>query len=74
MLYKSSTAQAEPQTQRHPKPGNPHWKIPVAEWPAALRRIEENNEPLRQVAKDYAVSYEAVRRVVRAARQQQKTG
>jgi hypothetical protein len=54
--------------QRRPGPDNPQWKIPSSEWPTVLRRVEENGEPLRQVAKDYGVSYEAVRRVVRAAR------
>ena len=48
----------------------PHWKIPVSEWPTVLRRVEQQNEPLRQVAKDYRVSYEAIRCVVRAVRKQ----
>jgi hypothetical protein len=54
--------------QRRPGPDNPQWKIPSSEWPTVLRRVEENGEPLRQVARDYGVSYEAVRRVVCAAR------
>src|SRR5450631_2903427 len=53
--------------QRRPGPDNPQWKIPASEWPTVLRRVEQNGEPLRQVARDYGVSYEAVRRVVRAA-------
>jgi len=54
--------------QRRPGPDNPQWKIPPAEWPSVLQRVEEKGEPLRQVARVYGVSYEAVRRVVRAAR------
>lgn len=56
--------------QRHQEandPANLRWKIPAAEWSRVLQRIEQG-ETLRQVARDYGVSYEAVRRVVRAAR------
>ena len=45
----------------------PQWKTPPAEWPTVLRRIDQG-ESLRTVAGDYGVSYEAFRRVVRAAR------
>ncbi len=44
-----------------------HWKIPPTEWSMALRRVEQG-EPLRTIAKDYTVSYEAIRRIIRAAR------
>ncbi|HEX6480003.1 MAG TPA: hypothetical protein VF043_14265, partial [Ktedonobacteraceae bacterium] len=47
---------------------DPHWKIPVAQWPTVLHRIDQG-EPLRKVAGEYGVSYEAVRRVLRTARQ-----
>src|SRR6266567_4615993 len=53
--------------QRRPA-SDPHWKIPVAQWPTVLHRIDQG-EPLRKVAGAYGVSYEAVRRVLRAARQ-----
>ncbi len=43
-----------------------------SEWPTVLRRIDQG-EPLRQVARDYDVSYEAVRRVVRATRKLEAT-
>ena len=43
------------------------FQIPPSEWGAVLRRVEEG-EPLRHIAPDYGVSYEAVRRVLRAAR------
>ena len=58
--------------QRRPGPENPQWKIPPSEWPTVLRRIDQG-EPLRQVARDYDVSYEAVRRVVRATRKLEAT-
>ena len=53
---------------RHrPGSANPRWKIPPSEWPTVLRRIERG-ESLRKVARDYNISYEAVRRVIRLAR------
>jgi LysM repeat protein len=55
--------------QRRPGPDNPQWKIPPCERPTVVYRIDQG-ESLRQVARDYHVSYEAVRRVVRAARKQ----
>ena len=55
-----------PHSQRYPG-SDPHWKIPVSQWQAVLSRIEQG-EPLRKIAGDYGVSYEAVRRVFRAAR------
>jgi hypothetical protein len=53
-------------------PDNPQWKIAPSEWPTVVCCVEQNKEPLRQIAKDYGVSYEAVRRVIRAARKQQQ--
>jgi hypothetical protein len=46
---------------------DPRWKIPPSEWGTVLQRVEQG-EPLRHIARDYGVSYEAVRRVLRAAR------
>lgn len=46
---------------------DPRWKIPPSAWGTVLQRVEQG-EPLRQIARDYGVSYEAVRRVLRAAR------
>ncbi len=54
--------------QRRSGPDDHHWKIPPSEWPTVLRRIDQG-ESLRKVARDYGVSYEAVRRVIRTARQ-----
>ncbi len=46
---------------------DPRWKIPPSAWEIVLQRVEQG-DPLRHIARDYAVSYEAVRRVLRAAR------
>jgi hypothetical protein len=46
---------------------DPRWKIPPTEWGTVLQRVEQG-DPLRHIARDYGVSYEAVRRVLRAAR------
>jgi hypothetical protein len=61
----------------HPRllslPGHPHavpdprWKIPPSEWSSVLQRVEQG-EPLRHIGRDYDVSYEAIRLVLRAAR------
>jgi len=54
-------------------PGNlqavpdPRWKIPPSQWGTVLQRVEQG-EPLRHIARECGVSYEAVRRVLRAAR------
>lgn len=58
--------------QRHPG-SDPHWKIPVADWPIVLHRIEQG-EPLRKIAGDYGVSHEAVRRIVGIALKQGTSG
>ena len=52
----------------HPQAvADPRWKIPPSAWATVLQRVEQG-EPLRQVARAYGVSYETVRRVLRAAR------
>ena len=63
-----------PLTKRHPGPAKPGYGIPAEEWPNVVRRVIENEESLRQVAKDYGVSHETVRRTVRAAQKSQQTG
>jgi hypothetical protein len=65
-----SHPQMLPLPQRRPGPDKLQWKIAPSEWATVLHHIDQG-EPLRQVARDYAVSYEAVRRVVRAARRLQ---
>src|SRR6266852_9283109 len=56
-----------PMTHRHPGPAKPQHGFPAAEWPTVLCRVIEHREPLREVADDYGVSYETVRRAVLAA-------
>ena len=43
------------------------FQLPPSAWATVLQRVEQG-EPLRQVARAYGVSYETVRRVLRAAR------
>jgi hypothetical protein len=61
-----------PTTPTHPNPKIPKRSIPPEEWPTVLRRVTENQEPLRKVAGDYEVSHETVRRVVRKAKRQNR--
>jgi DNA-binding NarL/FixJ family response regulator len=56
--------------QRRPGPDKPRRGIPSEQWPEVLRRVEQG-DTLRQVAHDYGVSHETVRRTVKAARKQQ---
>ena len=56
----------EPSYEQRRPGSDPHWKIPVPEWSTVLHRITQG-VTLRKVASDYNVSYEAVRRVIRAA-------
>ena len=63
-----------PITNRHPGPAKPCYEIPSEEWPTVLRRVVENQEPLRKVADDYGVSYETIRRTVMAARHRNDCG
>jgi DNA invertase Pin-like site-specific DNA recombinase len=63
----------QPKKQRRPGPKNPKYGIPREQWPDVIRRVEQG-ESLRQVGKDYNVSYETIRRVLKAARKQQEKG
>ena len=58
------------QSQRRPGPANPQWKIPRSEWLVVLHCVDQG-ETYRQIASRYGVSYETVRRVVRAARRKE---
>jgi Homeodomain-like domain len=49
---------------------DPRWKIPPSEWATVLQRVEQG-ETLRHIARAYCVSYEAVRRVLHAARRRE---
>ena len=55
-----------PQKQ-HVNPPIPLFKIPPAQWPTVLQRVAQG-ESLRQIARSYHTSHEAVRRVLHAAR------
>jgi hypothetical protein len=52
---------------RWPGPKNPRYGIPAEHWPMVVHRVVEKKEPLRNVAQEYGVSYETVRRLIRAA-------
>ena len=54
-------------TQQRPGPRESHHGIPAKEWPNVVRRVCEHHDSLRQVAADYGVSPETVRRLLRAA-------
>jgi hypothetical protein len=62
-----------PHNQGRPGPDTPRRGIPLEQWPDVLRRIEQG-ESLRQVAQSYSVSYETIRRIVRAMRRQATEG
>ena len=58
-----------PPQQRRPGPAIPRRAIPRDQWPDVLRRTERGDS-LRQIANSYGVSYETVRRTLKAARKQ----
>ena len=57
-------------SEQHAGPREPHYGIPMEEWPNVVRRVREHHESLRQVAAEYGVSYETVRRLLRTSRNQ----
>ena len=57
-------------SQQHAGPREPHYGIPPEEWPNVVHRVIEHHDSLRQVAAEYGVSYESVRRLLRASRNQ----
>lgn len=58
-------------TQERSGPKQSKQGIPSHEWPNVVRRVLENQEPLRKVAKEYGVSYETVRRIVLASEKEE---
>ena len=60
-----------PDAQRRPGPVQAQWKIPRSVWPEVLRRVDQG-ETYRQIASHYGMLYEAVRRVVKAARHEKR--
>lgn len=59
--------------KQHVNPPIPLFKIPASEWPSVLQRVAQG-ESLRQIARSYRTSYEAVRRVLSAARKELAQG
>jgi hypothetical protein len=64
---------SQPRKQRRPGPAHLHYGIPPEKWPDVLHRIE-HGDSLRQIAKDYDVSYETIRRTAKAAQKQKGGG
>jgi len=67
--FASTLIVSPPRKQRRPGPDKPRRGIPQEQWPDVVRRVE-HGESLRRVASDYHVSYETIRRVIRAVRQE----
>ena len=55
-------------SQQYAGPREPHYGIPPEERPHVVRRVVEHHESLRQVATDYGVSHETIRRILRTCR------
>ena len=55
------------ETQRRPGPKDIPYGIAEDQWPTMLQRVLENHESYREVAAEYGVSRETIRRLVRAA-------
>jgi hypothetical protein len=62
-----SPVESIPPKHPHVNPPPPHFKVPRSEWPRVVQRVAQG-ESLRQVARSYRVSYEAIRRILAAAR------
>ncbi|HEY7127847.1 MAG TPA: hypothetical protein VH540_28210 [Ktedonobacterales bacterium] len=56
-----------PPKHKHSNPPPPPNKVPRAEWPRVVQRVAQS-ESLRQVARSYRATYEAIRRILAAAR------
>ena len=55
-------------SQQDAGPREPRYGIPSEEWPNVVRRVIEHHESLRQVAADYGVSHETIRRILLTSR------
>ena len=51
-------------SKRRSGPKQPHYGIPTEHWPQIMHRVVENNEPLRAIAQEFAVSHETIRRIL----------
>ena len=58
-----------PQKPKHVNPPIPLFRIPRSEWTQVVRHVAQG-ESLRQIARSYHASYEAVRRVLLASSKQ----
>jgi len=56
--------------KRPPGPKHPKYAVPAEHWRMIIYRVEENNESLRQVAVEYGVSHETIRRIMFYAQKQ----
>jgi hypothetical protein len=52
---------------RRPGPKHPNYDIPAELWSTVVQRVVEQKESLRTVAVEYGVSYETIRRLIRAS-------
>ena len=50
--------------KRRPGPKHPKDGLPAEYWPMVIRRVVENNEPLRTVAQEFGVSSETISRLL----------
>jgi hypothetical protein len=62
-----SAVEMVPPKHEHSNPPPPPYKVPRTEWPRVVQRVAQGAS-LRQVARSYRVSYEAIRRILAAAR------
>jgi hypothetical protein len=56
--------------KRRPGPKHPKYAVPAEHCPMIIYRVEDNNESLRQVADEYRVSHETIRRIMFHAQKQ----
>ncbi len=65
-----SSVESIPPKHRHVNPPPPAFKIPRSEWLRIVQQVAQG-ESLRQIARSYQVSYQAIRRILTAARRSQ---
>lgn len=73
MLLAGRVNNLVPQKPKHVNPPIHLFKIPPAEWFIFLQRVAQG-ESLRQIARSYHTSHEAMRRVLSAARKELLVG
>ena len=60
--------------QRYPGPRESHHGIAPEAWPNIVRRVRDHHESLRQVAADYGVSHETIRRLLLRTSDKERVG